>query len=429
MRLLGGYTQLLRKPLLITCFFLVFPLFCGGYSVLTHEEIVDLLWDDQIKPLLVAKYPGTTSDQLRQAHAYAYGGCLIQDMGYYPSGNKYFSDLVHYVRSGDFVVALLQEARDVNEYAFALGALSHYAADIIGHPTVNFAVAREFPNLRKKYGDKVTYAQNPKAHIRTEFGFDMVQVAKHRYASQSYHDFIGFEVSTPLLERAFKKTYNIELTDVFRDLDLSIGSYRHAVSKLVPEMTRVALLTRRADMVKEDPTFNKEKFLYRLKRADYEREWGKKYERPGFGARFLAFLLRAVPKIGPLKALAFKVPTTETENRYIKSVNSTVDEYRIYLRQLREGHLRLPNWDFDTGKQTEEGEYSLTDQTYAKLLGQLSDRQFRDVSPDLKENILSFYANQNIPATMRQHPDDWKRILSNLQKLREAPLPAPGGDH
>src|SRR5712691_12594487 len=223
MRLLGGYTQLLRKPLLITCFFLVFPLFCDGYSVLTHEEIVDLLWDDQIKPLLVAKYPGTTSDQLRQAHAYAYGGCLIQDMGYYPSGNKYFSDLVHYVRSGDFVVALLQEARDVNEYAFALGALSHYAADIIGHPTVNFAVAREFPNLRKKYGDKVTYAQNPKAHIRTEFGFDMVQVAKHRYASQSYHDFIGFEVSTPLLERAFKKTYNIELTDVFRDLDLSIG--------------------------------------------------------------------------------------------------------------------------------------------------------------------------------------------------------------
>ncbi|HZR20037.1 MAG TPA: zinc dependent phospholipase C family protein [Verrucomicrobiae bacterium] len=418
---LPGRPRSLRLFFLTVCSVLFFSAFCGGYSVLTHEEIVDLVWDDQIKPLLLEKYPGLTVDQLREAHAYAYGGCLIQDMGYYPSGNKYFSDLAHYVRSGDFVIALLGEAQNVNEYAFALGALSHYVADIVGHPTINFSVAREFPKLRKKYGDEVTYAQDPKAHIRTEFGFDMVQVAKHRYAPQSYHDFIGFEVATPVLQRAFKKTYGLELTEVFPDLDLSIGSYRHAVSKLIPEMTRVALLTQRADMVKEDPNFSEKKFLYRLKRADYEREWGKKYDKPGLGARILAFLYRLLPKFGSLKTLAFMVPTKETEDRYIKSVDSTVDRYRAYLLDLRQGHLRLQNDDCDTGKQTKPGEYTLTDRAYAKLLGQLADKQFRDVSPDLKQNILAFYANPDAPNATRQHRDDWRKIMSNLEKLKQTP--------
>src|SRR5437660_6365479 len=118
---------------------------CHGYSILTHEEIVDLLWADQIKPLVLQKFPAATDEDLRKAHAYAYGGCLIQDMGYYPFGNKMFSDLVHYVRSGDFVEALFAEATDINEFAFALGSLGHYAADTIGHPAVNAAVAMEFP--------------------------------------------------------------------------------------------------------------------------------------------------------------------------------------------------------------------------------------------------------------------------------------------
>ena len=151
-----------------------------GYSVLTHEEIIDLLWKDQITPLLLEKYPGTSPEELRVAHGYAYGGSLVQDMGYYPFGNRLFSDLVHYVRSGDFVEALLDESANVNEYAFSLGALAHYTADITGHPAVNAAVAQEFPKLRAKYGPAVTYAQDPKAHIRIEFGFDVAQVAKHR---------------------------------------------------------------------------------------------------------------------------------------------------------------------------------------------------------------------------------------------------------
>ena len=215
---------------------------CGAYSVLTHEEIVDLLWKDDIQPLLIKRFPAATADDLKKAHAFAYGGSLVQDMGYYPFGNKYFSDLTHYVRSGDFIVNLIHESSDLNEYAFALGALSHYSADNLGHPTVNRAVALEFPKLRKKYGDQVTYEDNPKAHIRTEFGFDITQVARNRYTSDRYHDFIGFEVSKPVLERAFQDTYGIPLGDVIANEDLAFGTFRRAISQVIPEMTRVAML-------------------------------------------------------------------------------------------------------------------------------------------------------------------------------------------
>src|ERR1700674_2938032 len=208
----------------------------SAYSVLTHEQVVDLMWKDQLQPMLLKRFPNATEEELRKAHAFAYGGSVIQDMGYYPFGSKFFSDLVHYVRSGDFVEALLRDASDLNEYAFALGALSHYAADNSGHPTINRVVAQEFPKLRMKYGDNVTYEDNPKQHIRTEFGFDMVQVAKNRYTSDAYHDMIGFEVAKPVLERAFQETYGVKLEDVFGSVDLAIGCYRRSVSIMIPEM-------------------------------------------------------------------------------------------------------------------------------------------------------------------------------------------------
>ena len=278
---------------------------------------------------------------LRQAHAYAYGGSVIQDMGYYPFGSKYFSDLVHYVRSGDFVAALLQDSSNVNEYAFALGALAHYASDNCGHPIINRVAGIEFPKLHAKYGDEVTYADDPKAHIRTEFGFDMVQVAKNRYTSDTYHDFIGFEVSKPLLERAFQETYGLKLEDLF-DVDLAIGSYRRGVSKIIPEMTRVALLSRRDEIVKDTPNFSKRKFLYYLSRADYDKQWGTVYRKPGIGTRILAFFLKIIPKVGPFSAVNFKIPTKQTEDMYIRSVDGTVEEYSRLLQKENHGELDLP---------------------------------------------------------------------------------------
>jgi Zinc dependent phospholipase C len=389
-----------------------------GYSVLTHEEIIDLLWKDQIVPLLLEKYPAATPDELRQAHAYAYGGCLIQDMGYYPFGNRLFSDLVHYVRSGDFVAALLDEATDIDEYAFALGALSHYASDITGHPFVNTAVAQNFPKLKTKYGKAVTFEQNPKAHIQTEFGFDVVQVSKQRYTPDAYHDFIGFQVSKPVLERAFLKTYGIRLEDIFSNIDLSIGSFRRSISGIIPEMTRVALLTKQNEMVKEDPSFAKKKFLYNLKRAEYEKEWGKSYQKPGFGAHFLAVLFRLVPKVGPFKAVGFKMPSPETETLYLKSINNTVDQYRIYLQDVKAGKLTLENKDFDTGKQTQEGEYRLTDEAYGKLLDKLANAKFAGASPELQRNILAFYQNPNSPDFNKKKPEQRDRTLRNVEELR-----------
>jgi hypothetical protein len=399
---------------------------CKAYSVLTHEEIVDLLWQDQILPLLKQRFPTATEENLREAHAYAYGGCVIQDMGYYPFGNHYFSDLVHYVRSGDFVVTLIQQSSNLNEYAFAIGALSHYAADNSGHPTINRVVAIEFPSLGKKYGEQVRYADDPKAHIRTEFGFDMVQVAKNRYSSDVYHDFIGFSVSKELLDRAFFTTYSLHLDDVFGDTDLAIGTFRRAVSKIIPETTRVALLARRQEIVADTPNFNEKKFLYYLSRKGYEKEWGSRYRKPGVGTRILAFFLRLMPKVGPFRALSFKIPTTRTEDMYIKSVDLTVEDYRNLLRETRADKLQIPNKDFDTGKDTRAGEYQLTDKSYERLLDQLTDRNFAHLTPQLQENILEFYSDLSAPIWTKHSKKAWTQTLADIEKLRAAPA-SPAG--
>jgi hypothetical protein len=396
-----------------------------AYSVLTHEEIIDLVWTDELRPLLLQRFPGLTEEQITEAHAYAYGGAVIQDLGYYPFGSVEFSNLVHYVRSGDFVRELLSQSQDANEYAFALGALAHYASDIAGHPAVNQSVSIQYPKLRAKYGNSVRYAQDHTAHLKTEFGFDMVQVAKNRYASQQYHDFIGFQVSKALLERTFPIIYGVELKDVLAHEDLAIGSYRYAVSRMIPEMTQIALRTHKKDMMKESPTFAKKKFLYRLKRSEYEKAWGKDYTKASFSTEFWSVVLRYMPKVGPFKALAFNNPTQQTEDLYFKSINTTVDQYRAYLQQVRSGSLELANYDFDTGKPTKAAEYSLTDDTYAKLLGQLTDKKFNLTSTDLRDNVLQFYSDLSAPIETKKDQGRWQSVLTSLDQLKSmTPVPA-----
>jgi hypothetical protein len=411
----------------------LFVLLCSvgapAYSVLTHEEIVDLLWTSEIRPLLIERYPGLSEDQIRQAHAFAYGGAVIQDLGYYPFGSKEFSNLVHYVRTGDFVRELLIESQDADEYAFALGALSHYASDIAGHPAINQSVAIEYPKLEAKYGKSVRYAQDTTAHLKIEFGFDTLQVAKNRYASQQYHDFIGFQVSKPLLERAFPVVYGVELKDVLAHEDLAVGSYRFAISRLIPEMTQVALQTHKKDLIREKPDFAKKEFLYRLSRTGYEKEWGKDYKKPGVGTRVLSTLLRYMPKVGPFKGLAFKSPTPQTEDLYIKSINTTVDHYRAFLEEVRSGSLVLANDDLDSGNETKAAEYSLADDTYAKLLTRLSGQQFGHTSPALRANILDFYSDLSLPIETKKDQGHWRGVMTSLEQLKlvtPAPVVAEG---
>lgn len=369
-----------------------------GYSVLTHETIIDTLWLDSIRPILIKRFPQATEEQLKEAHAYAYGGCLIQDLGYYPFGSHYFSDLVHYVRTADFLQALLDESGDLKEYAFALGAVAHYGADVEGHSiAVNRAVPLLYPKLRKRFGNEVTYADNPPAHLKTEFGFDVLQVARGHYASTSYHDFIGFEVSKDLLDRAFQKTYGLTLKDLFRTLDLALGTYRFSVSKMLPAITRTAWSIKSKEIMKDQPTISRKQFLYNLKRASFEKEWGTTYEHPGFGARTLAFFSRLMPRFGPLRGLGFKVPTPQTEKMFEDSFDESVKRDRQSFADAKAGALRLSNRDLDTGKRVSPGEYAFTDKTYDRLLVKLAEKKFNGVTPELRENILNFYAQMTTP--------------------------------
>lgn len=396
-----------------------------GYSVLTHEAIIDSAWDDSIKPILLKRFPQATAEQLREAHAHAYGGAIIQDMGYYPFGSKFYTDLAHYVRSGDFIEVLLGEARDLDEYAFALGALAHYAADNTGHPVgVNPAVPILFPKLRAKYGNRVTYIEDPAAHLKTEFGFDVVQLARGRYVPEAYHDFIGFKVSKPLLERAFRKTYGIDMKDLFTNLDLALGTYRRTVSTVIPQMTKVAWETKRDEIEKASPGITREKFVYQISRGDYEKEWGKQYEKPGAFDKTLALFFRVFPRVGPFSALSFKVPTPETERMFLKSFDETLTRYRGLLHQARTGKLNLDNRDFDTGEPTRAGEYELADETYAKFLNKLAKNKFQDVTPDIRQNILSFYSDLNAPIATKKDKDDWRNTLRALDMLKATPTHA-----
>ena len=400
----------------------LFPLFLlppvHAYSVLTHEAIIDTSWDQSIKPLLLERFPSATPDDLIQAHAYAYGGCIVQDMGYYPFGSHFFSDLVHYVRSGDFIVNLLAESQDVNEYAFALGALAHYAADSQGHPlAVNRAVALQYPKLRVKYGKEVTYEDDPSAHLKVEFGFDVLQVARGDYAPKSYHDFIGFKVAKELLDRAFRDTYDLELKDVFTSLDLAIGTYRHTVSSIIPEMTKVAWAEKKDELMKATPGLTRRKFIYNISRASYEKEWDKQYEKPGVGARILAFVMRIMPKVGPFKAAAFKAPTPETARLFEQSFIKTLEVYRPLLASQADGSLSLPNRDFDTGELTRPGEYRMADAAFAKLVIKLADKG-QPLDPKLRANILAFYRDLDQPFATKKDPKEWQKTLEALEKIK-----------
>jgi Zinc dependent phospholipase C len=391
-----------------------------GYSVLSHEELIDISWDITIRPVLLKRFPSATEDEVQKAHAYAYGGCVIQDIGYYPFGNHEFTNLLHYVRSGDFVAWMLREARDVNEYAFALGALAHYVADIWGHPAVNAGVSLQYPKLRAKFGKLVTFEDDPAAHLKTEFSFDVLQVAKRRYISQQYHDFIGFEVSQDLLDRAFRDTYGINADDLLKTEDLTIGSFRFGVGRVIPEMTQVALATRQHENMPELNDQARKKFLYHLTRADYEKEFGAKYRRPGVFARILAFFLRIIPRFGPFKPLAYRDPTPQTEDLYFRSMNDVVDNYSRMVHEAANGDPNFPNRNLDTGDVTRAGDYKLTDEAYASLVRRLAKHHFANVTPALQANILKFFSSGPANHSLKKHK--WHETQTALIALKAANL-------
>jgi hypothetical protein len=391
----------------------------AAYSVLTHEELIDLAWNDSIRPLLLARFPGATDAQLREAHAYAYGGSAIQDMGYYPFGKKFISNLTHYVRTGDFVVWLFRSARTINEYAFAIGALSHYLGDSIGHSeAINPATSVEFPNMRRKFGPIVTYGETPHGHIRTEFAFDVDELTDQAFAPPAYLKAIGFQVPRKLLERAFINTYGFDIHEILGQPQPALRSYRTSVRSFIPAFAEAEVVLHRHQFPPHPDNEDYRVFAERVARTNYERRWKHTFKGPGFKAHLLAILVFMVPKIGAASDLAIKIPTPDTENWYLRSVNHTVDAFRGILDKLKanfDAPLALANIDLDTGNRVKRGDYPLTDETYARLLKQITSKPERVLPRDLKENILEFYAG---PATSTKEKQEVGRQMQVLEGMK-----------
>jgi Zinc dependent phospholipase C len=427
-----------------------------AYSVLSHEQVVDLAWKSHIVPLLRRRWPGITPAQIKEAHAYAYGGAIIQDIGYYPFGDKLLSDMLHYVRSGDFVDNLVRDAQTPDEFAFALGALAHYTSDSHGHPAVNRATAAEYPRLRRRYGPEVLYDQDPEAHLQTEFGFDVLEVVQQRFAPEAFHDFIGFQVSKPVFERAFEDTYGIPLNLVLTKEDLAISTYRRTVSKLLPKMTQVAVADYGKQMQQAEPTFVPKRLIYRMSKADYQKRFGNSYRRPGVGTRILAFFIRLIPKVGPLRDLALRVPSADAQRQFLSGMNTVVDHYEQSIDHLGteppdHPSLDLPAVNLDTGRPTAPGTYPLADQTYARLLAVLvkprtvtapatqqpvqasTDQQLassqpaghsalQPIDPAIRADIERYFANSRRRGGVLQlKKNQWKELDRNLLTLHRLP--------
>jgi len=422
LRMVPGMTLLLRSQrriLALTVVAIVLSINSTGYSVFTHEELVDLAWNDSIRPLLLARFPGATEHQLRNAHAYAYGGSAIQDMGYYPFGKQFFSNLTHYARSGDFVAWLLSNAHTIDEYAFAIGALSHYLGDSLGHSeAVNPATAVEFPKLRKKFGDSVTYDQSPHGHIRTEFAFDIGELTDTAFAPPAYLRFIGFKVPRKFLERAFIHVYGFDVHEILGRAHPALRSYRSSVRSFIPAFAEAEVVLHRHQFPPHPDDEAYRIFAERVSRTNYERRWKHTYKGPGFKAHLLAFVVRIVPKIGAASDLAIKIPNPETQESYLRSVNHTVDVFHDILRKLREESnqpVTLANVDLDTGDRVKFGDYPLADQTYARLLERLTSKPERSIPEDVRKNIIEFYAASRI---IPESPVEVSERLMTLRTMK-----------
>jgi hypothetical protein len=412
--------------LVLLSWLLTAPQFALGYAVYTHAELIDLLWLDSIRPFLLHRYPGTTAEELDEAHAYAYGGCVIQDLGYYPFGKQIFSDLTHYVRSGVFVDRMFRNARNVDELAFAVGALSHYVGDVIGHSkAINPATGIAFPELAKKYGPVVSYEDGKIAHGRIEFGFDAAQVGRHRYAPHAYRQYIGFEVSQPLLRRAFFQTYGLTVKSVLGPQPPAVRSYRTSVRKILPWFVKVEIINIRDQFPPEGQDAAQQRFLHRISQTEYEKRWKNAYREPGFGAHVVALIIRLIPKIGVLKILSIKAPTSQTEALFIESVNTAADTLRDLLRRLQDGAepgALLANRDLDTGDRVKPGTYRLTDKTYAELLGKLTAKPNLPIPAGLRQDILAYYSDPNAPISTKKDKKAWAKVQAELELLKTTEL-------
>jgi hypothetical protein len=410
-------------------FTLAAPHFARGYGVYSHGELIDLVWGDTIRPLLIERYRGITEAELTRAHSYAYGGCTIQDLGYYPFNNTFFSDLTHYVRSGDFVAALLRNASNADELAFAIGALSHYIGDIYGHSeAVNLSVPKTFPSLARRFGPVIPFESAPIAHGRVEMGFDMAHIGSRRFAPREYRRNIGLNVAQDLLDRTFAEMYGLPMHSVLGSPPRALRSYRWAVRRLIPKFMQVQVLINRERFPQEKDTEARRKYFETVKQAEYANTPGGAYREPRFSTHALALVVRVTPKVGKLKILSLRVPSPDAAELYFVSMNTSVARMREGTGRLREDSsddLALPNVDLDTGKRTQPGAYRLTDDTYARLLDEIMTTPGVKIPPGLRDDILEFYSDPKAPISTKNDHRAWARVMNQLKQLKASDTTRP----
>jgi Zinc dependent phospholipase C len=416
------HLRALPSALLLCLLFVCRP--AGAYSLLTHEQLIDLTWQSSIVPLIRSRYPNITPEQVEQARSYAYAGSVIQDIGYYPFGDPFVSNLTHYVRSGDFIVFLFREAKDANQLAFAVGALSHYIGDNIGHSmATNRSVPIEFPKLAAKYGPVVTYGENEHAHVQTEFAFDINEIAHRRFAPVHYLRHVGLNIPTQQLAAAFYDTYGLsEDFSKARSRRVNVGGFRFAVRSFIPRVAYAVTLLHRSRMPADSMGPELQKLLSEVARVEAENNWDQYRKKAGIGTYALAGFIFIVPKIGPLKLVAIKGPTASTEEEYVRSVNLSTDALSSTMTRLGTPHQTLANRDLDTGAPVHPGSYRLTDDTYAKLVHRLAADPNHSVPPGLKGDILNYYADPSAPIHTKKNAKKWAQLQAELKTLQTMPV-------
>ncbi|MFC5270670.1 zinc dependent phospholipase C family protein [Adhaeribacter terreus] len=382
--------------------------------------MIDAAWEKEIVTVLESRFPGATASELKDAHAFAYGGAIIPDIGYYPLGSRFFTDLVHYVCTGNFTRNLIAEATNRNELAFALGALAHYHGDVYGHKlATNLSVPLVYPETRKYFGQVVTYEEDPVAHMRMEFGFDVLQAARGNYAPQAYRDFIGFKVAREVLERAFYKTYGLRLKQIFVYLPLTERVFRISVKAVLPQITKIGWQWVDEEALKNEGSAADQKVAHLLRRSSFNELFRQSEDQPGVSARIMAAAFRFVPKFGILEPLNFEIPTPEAESLFAASFVAALEAYRLSLQSLPESLPELQNYDLDTGFQAELGGYKLADDTFARLLTKLSDHNFQTASATLRADGLLYFANLPPPPDFRKEKKRYSKTKASLLNLKQ----------
>jgi len=215
-----------------------------------------------INALLLKKIPAGKPRRIEQAQAYAYGGAIIQDSWLLPIRQPLFKR-PHAFTSAAAISskALLARRQGCPRVRFSPSVRSRITLRtttvIASAPTEPFPICYRPPEeiRRQRFVLRTTGWR----HVKTDLVSTSTKSAE-RYAPDSYHDFIGFEVSRPVFEQAFRETYALS-ERVLCERKTKFSSYRHDVSSI---QSHASPGTSRKTIKDDIQNATKRKFLFNL---------------------------------------------------------------------------------------------------------------------------------------------------------------------